>query len=173
MVRHFVGHLVADMGLEELARPVSRPLSGFVFSPHYGCHYIKPRQAATGLDDPFRPRTLHELVRLTGAQAADDPNSGACCGGGLLGLDEPLANRLALDRLGSARRTDGLVLICPFCNVMLEGQQKKIAKQHDAELSVPVFFYPQILGLAYGLTPDELGFKLNRIKNKRLLEAFA
>ncbi len=55
---------------------------------------------------------------------------------------------------------------------MLEGQQKKIGKHFDVSLKVPILFYPQILGLALGRRPTDLGFNLNRIKNKKLLQAF-
>ena len=66
--------------------------------------------------------------------------------------------------------TNGLVVICPFCNVMYEGQQKKIEKKLEQKLKVPVLYYPQLLGLAMGFTPDQLGFKLNRVKDKEFLK---
>jgi len=66
--------------------------------------------------------------------------------------------------------TTGLVVICPFCNVMFEGQQKKIEKKLDQKLKVPVLYYPQLLGLAMGFPPDQLGFKLNRVKDKEFLK---
>ena len=98
---------------------------------------------------------------MTGAESVDDPLKAACCGGGLLGFDEEAANTLTARRLQSAvdSGADAVALICPFCNVMLEGQQKKIGKQLDLDLKTPVVFYPQLLGLAFGLSPDELGFK--------------
>jgi heterodisulfide reductase subunit B len=52
---------------------------------------------------------------------------------------------------------------------MYEGQQKKIAKASGLDLKVPVVYYPQVLGLALGFSPDELGFKLNRVKPAELL----
>jgi heterodisulfide reductase subunit B len=53
---------------------------------------------------------------------------------------------------------------------MYEGQQKKIAKTAGLDLKVPVVYYPQVLGLAMGISSKDLGFKLNRVKPKRLLE---
>ncbi len=95
-----------------------------------------------------------------------------CCGGGLLGVSEETANSLAEVKLRDVAATSAhaLVLVCPFCNVMYEGQQKKIAKNSGLDLKVPVVYYPQILGLALGLTPEQLGFKLNRVKPSGLLK---
>lgn len=53
---------------------------------------------------------------------------------------------------------------------MYEGQQKKIAKSFGFDLKVPVVYYPQILGLAMGMTSEQLGFKLNRVKPAGLLK---
>jgi len=173
-VFHFIRFLVTEVGLDRIEAKVVRSLKGWRFSPHYGCHYLKPSQVSGGFDDPHRPVTLKRLIEITGAESIDDGRTADCCGGGLLGLNEELANKMSLSRLKAAgdREVDGLVLICPFCNVMLEGQQKKIGKQFDLPIKVPIFFYPQILGLALGYSPDELGFKLNRVKNKELAEAF-
>jgi heterodisulfide reductase subunit B len=72
----------------------------------------------------------------------------------------------------TAAGVTALALVCPFCNVMFEGQQKAIAKRAGLDIKVPVVYLTQILGLALGFTPDEMGFKLNRAKPKELLEAF-
>ncbi len=173
-VYHFIRYLITEVGLDRIAAKIERPLEGYRFSPHYGCHYVKPGQVHGFFDDPIRPRTLARLLELLGAEAVDDGALAECCGGGLLGAEEELANALALKRLSAAGEAgvDGLVLICPFCNVMLEGQQKKIFKAEEIGYKVPVFFYPQLLGLALGFSPGELGFKLNRVKNKELVKAF-
>ena len=173
-VFHYIRYLIEEVGWERMERAVVRPLEGFKFNPHYGCHYLKPSEILDGLDDPLRPQILHRLIDLTGARAVDDGAGPGCCGGGLLGSEEDLANSLTADRLQAAQNAgaDGVALICPFCNVMLEGQQKKIAKTLLPDLKMPIFFYPQLLGLALGFKPDELGFKLNRIKNKNLIKTF-
>jgi len=92
-------------------------------------------------------------------------------GGGVLGFSEEVANALARSKLEDVSRSGAhaLVLVCPFCNVMYEGQQKKIAKEASLSLRVPVVYYPQILGLALGMSSKDLGFKLNRVKASELL----
>jgi heterodisulfide reductase subunit B len=125
-----------------------------------------------GFDSPDIPRTLAELIVATGAEVLDYPSLKDCCGGGLLGISEETANEMAGNKLKDLAQTPShaLVLVCPFCNVMYEGQQKKIAKVLGIDLKVPVVYYPQILGLALGILSEDLGFKLNRVRPKSLLE---
>jgi len=172
-VRHYTRLLYEEVGLDRIRAAVTRPLTGFRFAPHYGCHYLKPSAIMDHFDSPEEPRSLAELIEALGAEAVDYPGLKDCCGGGVLGVNEDLAQGLAFAKLDQLSRLDvaGLVVICPFCNIMFEGQQKAVAKKHEVQLKVPVFFYPQLLGLALGFSPDELGFKLNRIKNKDLLKA--
>jgi heterodisulfide reductase subunit B len=173
-VAHLMRFLLAEVGLEAIRDKMSRSLEGFSFAPHYGCHYLKPAEVIGGLDDPEDPRSLSQLIAATGAQAVHHPRLKDCCGGGVLGADEELAGAMAgaklaeLDALG----VTAMVMVCPFCNVMFEGQQKAIAKRLETKFKVPVVYLTQLLGLGLGLKPDELGFKLNRVKPKDLIKAF-
>ena len=118
---------------------------------------------------------LKRLIELTGARALDYRSLKECCGGGVLGADEDLAGRMAgtkLKELDQAEVT-ALALLCPFCNVMYEGQQKSIGKKLETKLKVPVVYVTQVLGLGLGLDPDDLGFKLNRVKPKEMLKALS
>jgi heterodisulfide reductase subunit B len=171
-VRHYMRLLWEEIGLERIRSAVSRPLEGVRLAPHYGCHYLKPSELTVGFDSPDLPRTMAELIAVTGAVSVDYSTLKDCCGGAVLGFSEPVANALAGKKLEELSRigVHALVLVCPFCNVMFEGQQKKIAKAMGVDIKVPVVYYPQILGLALGLSPDELGFKLNRIKPAELLK---
>ena len=173
-VKHFIRILYEDLGLEKIKGKIVRPLTGFSFAPHYGCHYFKPAETAGGIDPVETPQSLSRLIEATGAEALAYETLLNCCGGSILGAKEDLANTLAGQKLAEVNRlgATGLVLICPFCNVMFEGQQKKIEKKLEQKLKVPVLYYPQLLGLALGAGPDELGFKLNRIKDKEFLKYF-
>jgi heterodisulfide reductase subunit B len=171
-VRHYMRLLWEEIGPEGIRAEISRPLSEVKLAPHYGCHYLKPSELTVGFDSPEVPRTLAELIAATGAESVDYLTLKECCGGGVLGMSEETANQMAAKKLADVAQTDAcaLVLVCPFCNVMYEGQQKKIAKNAGLDLSVPVVYYPQVLGLALGISSQELGFKLNRIKPKTLLK---
>jgi heterodisulfide reductase subunit B2 len=172
-IRHYARLLYEEVGPLNLKKAVSRPLTGFRFAPHYGCHYLKPSHIMDHFDSAEDPQTLAALIDLTGAEAVDYPGLKDCCGGGVLGMDEDLAQKMAYGKLAvlDEMNVNGLVVICPFCNVMFEGQQKAMTKKFGAKIKVPLLFYPQILGLAMGFSADELGFKLNRVKDKDMLQA--
>ncbi|HDI83210.1 MAG TPA: disulfide reductase [candidate division WOR-3 bacterium] len=171
-VKHFSRILYEDLGICELKNFIVEPLEGFRFAPHYGCHYLKPSEVYEEFDNPEAPVSLDELIMVTGAESVDYTTLKNCCGGGILGIDENVALKMSAKKLMELKDKgiDGLISICPFCSIMYEGNQKKIEKMENAEIGIPVFYYPQILGLALGIPADELGFKLNRVKPKAFLE---
>jgi heterodisulfide reductase subunit B len=87
-------------------------------------------------------------------------------------MDEQVALAMAQRKLEHVRtqQADAMVLICPFCSIMYESNQRKIEKAFGTEYKLPVLFYPQLLGLALGLEPDELGLKMNRVKTTELVK---
>ena len=88
-----------------------------------------------------------------------------------MAVDESVALAMAREKLDRVVRAEGeaLVLICPFCDIMYESNQRKIEKAFDTHYGLPVIYLTQLLGLAMGMIPDELGFRLNRVKAKDLL----
>jgi heterodisulfide reductase subunit B len=52
----------------------------------------------------------------------------------------------------------------------MKGNQRKIEKTYQREYKLPILYYPQLLGLALGLEPDELGMKMNRVKATELVK---
>jgi len=170
-VKHLARILHEDVGLPRIKEMVKRPLSEFNFAVHYGCHYLKPSEVYGEFEEPENPRTLDELLRLTGAKSIPYEDKNECCGGGVLGVDEATALKIAALKLDHVKASgaDALVLICPFCNIMYEANQKKIEKLSETEFNLPVLYYPQVLGLALGIPPDELGLALNRVKPREIL----
>lgn len=170
-VRHFARMLYEEIGVERLRAAVTVDLSAFGFAPHYGCHYLKPSHLYDNFDDPENPRSLDQLIEATGARVVRYEDEAQCCGGGILGFDEETALSVTRQKLEHVRaaQADGLVLICPFCAVMYEANQRRVESLYGVEYKLPVLYYPQLLGLAMGFSPDEVGMKLNRVKPLRLL----
>jgi heterodisulfide reductase subunit B len=171
-VRHFARMLYEEVGAEALQETVTTDLSDFGFAPHYGCHYLKPSHLYDGFDDPENPQSLDRLIEATGARVVRYEDEGQCCGGGILGFDEEtalLVTKQKLDHVAAAG-ADGLVLICPFCAIMYEANQRRVENLYETEYKLPVLYYPQLLGLAMGFSLDEIGIKLNRIKPRSLIK---
>ncbi len=171
-VKHFMRVLYEDYGVENIKSRIVRKLEGFRFAAHYGCHFIRPSKVYSEFDDPQFPISLDELIKATGAMDIQYPEKQLCCGGGILGIKEETALALSNKKLSYLKdmEIDGLISICPFCSVMYESNQKKIEKTFNREYNIPVVYYTQVLGLALGFTPDEVGLKQNRIKPEKLLQ---
>jgi len=170
-VRHFSRILYENIGLQQIEEKVSRKLKGIKLANHFGCHYLKPSEVFDGFDDPENPRTLNELVEITGAEVIDYKNYKLCCGGAVLAIDEKASLAIANDKLKNIKeaQVDAINLICPFCSVMYDDNQKTIGETYQEEYEIPVLYFPQVLGLAMGMAPKELGLQFNKVKTKNLL----
>jgi heterodisulfide reductase subunit B len=171
-VRHFTRVLFEDYGVEKIRGLMTRPLEGFRLAAHYGCHYTKPSEIYHRFEDPEKPETLDALISITGAESIDYPGKTSCCGGGILAIDEGTALAMTGGKLSAAKEegADAIVLMCPFCSVMYDDNQRKAEARLEKTFGLPVLYLPQILGLAFGMEAKELGLNQNKVSTKELLE---
>ena len=169
-VLHFARMLHQIYGLDRIREKVKRPL-GLKVATHPGCHYVRPKDLFAGFDDPEYPHSLDELVEATGAESVDYVGKTDCCGGSLLAVDEKVSKAMTRKKLETLKgKVDALVLICPFCGIMYDKYQRLLEEEVGTQYGIPVLYYPQLLGLALGLDPEELGFDVNTVPVKQLLE---
>jgi heterodisulfide reductase subunit B len=171
-VTHFIRILQQELREKKITGQIKTDLSSLRVAPHYGCHYIKPSTLYSKTEDPEDPKSLDELIKATGAQSIQYEDKLQCCGGGVLAFDEQVALAIAQKKLEHIRahQADAMILLCPFCDVMYESNQRKIEKVFQTEYKLPILFYPQLLGLALGIDPDELGMKMNRVRPTELIK---
>ena len=174
-VEHFARILFQDLGLEKIGERINTDLSPLRLAAHYGCHYLKPSHIYEHIEDPEYPHSLDDLIEVTGAESIHYEGRNRCCGGGVLAVDEAVALTMAKEKLDrvAAAKGDAIVLFCPFCDIMYEYSQRKIEKTFHTRYGLPILYLPQLVGLALGLSPDEVGFGLNRIKPGDLLKKVA
>jgi heterodisulfide reductase subunit B len=171
-IKHFIRFLFEDVGLQNIEKKITTSLEGFKFTPIYGCHYLKPSNLYDEFDDPEDPISLDKLIEVTGGQVISSEGETLCCGGALLGIDETTSMTMTkqiLDDMKSASG-DAMVLICPFCSIMLDEYQNSIGEGFHVEYDIPAFYYTQLLGLALGYKYQDLGLKHNVVKTKDLVE---
>lgn len=156
---------------EEIQKKVKRPLQGITVAPHLGCHIIKPSEFMQ-VDDPNDPVILDELVELTGAKSLDYVDKNMCCGNVLRGLEEGVSVSMAREKLKRVKevKADCMTTICPACHLQYDIGQLEIKSKHKEDYGIPVLHYPQLLGLAFGLDPKELGIDLLKVKANSVLE---
>ena len=170
-VKHLARALVEDVGVEKIEATVTRPLRGLRVAPHYGCHVMKPSDKLR-FDDPENPARLDSLVEATGAKCVEYMEERLCCGGPLMGIDIDLALKVLRQKLQSIQRAgpDAIVTICPFCHLHLDLNQSRVEEEYKETYGIPVLHYTQLLGLAEGLSPDDLALRENRVPVDGLLE---
>jgi len=173
-VRHFARILFEEIEEEKIKEQLLRDLSDLSIAAHYGCHYLKPSEIHDDFDDVEDPKSIETLVSLTGAKIIDYPGKKRCCGGPVLPVDEKLALSVSKEKLDDLSKTDAdaLCLVCPFCAVMYDGNQKGIEAEYGVSYNLPVLYLTQILGLAMGFDRKELGLNMNVVKTKDLLSKY-
>jgi heterodisulfide reductase subunit B len=170
---HLLETLHDEVGTRKISEEVVKPLEGMKIASHPGCHAIRPSELQK-VDDAENPRKLDDLVRALGAETFDYPEKIDCCGSQLALTSGRVTLRIAGEKLQAVKSYgfDGLVTTCPFCFKMYDGRQRAIkAALKDDSLSLPVFYYTQLLGLALGLEPARIGLRMNRSPVDGLVES--
>jgi succinate dehydrogenase / fumarate reductase cytochrome b subunit len=169
-VRHFLWVLIADYGLERLKEQVRRPLSDLSVAPYYGCHILRPADVL-GFDDPHNPRSLHNLILALGGRPADFASKADCCGFHMMTIDEDRAARHAGGLLIDAKQqgADVMVTACPLCHISMDSWQPKSERVMKQKIDMPVIHVAQLVGLAMGFSPRELGMERHIVRPSEII----
>ncbi len=171
-VRHLLDIFVNDVGYEKIAELVTQPLKGLRIAPYYGCMIVRP-VGQDAFDDPEYPTTLDKLMQVLGAKVVDFPLKAQCCGGHMTQISQPTAMDL-LNRLlhnASEYQADMIVTLCPMCQLNLDAYQNDVNKFYKTNYHIPVLYFTQLIGLAWGMKPEELGFGKEFISAAPVLKA--
>ncbi len=169
-VKHFARILFEDVGVEKIKELAAKPLEMLRIAPHYGCHYLKPSDVHKW-DNVEDPQTLDEIITACGAESVEYTDKKFCCGGALLAYDQDTALAVGNHKLEIVKDAgvDAITLICPFCAVMYDDNQRTIEAKFEKEYKLPVLYLPQVIGLSMGIPAKELGMQFNKVKTKDLL----
>jgi heterodisulfide reductase subunit B len=172
--KHLMQVLIEDIGLEKVKNAVVKPLTMLKVAEHNGCHILRPKQFI-GFDDPEDPKTLKTLIEATGATCLDYMDETECCGAPSVGVNDKIALQLARDKLNHIKMVDAqaMITICPFCHIMYDTNELRIEKMFNETYGIPVLHYPQLLGLAMGIPPEELAFNELRVDVSKILKQVA
>jgi heterodisulfide reductase subunit B2 len=169
-VRPLLDVIVNDIGLEEIKTRVTRPLTGLKTVGYYGCLLVRPPQVAQ-FDNPENPQFMNLLLDTLGAEAKPWSYATDCCGGGLSLTKTDTTTRL-VSRLADRAREAGaeaIVTSCPLCQVNLEMRQAKT----DRANKMPIFYFSELIGLAFGLDQTRSWLKKHLINPLPVLEKAA
>jgi heterodisulfide reductase subunit B len=161
-VKHLLSLFHKDIGEAALKEKIQGGFKDLKIAAHYGCHALRPSDVMQ-FDDPVSPSILDELIKLTGAQSVDWSQKLECCGAPLLGVNDDLSMKLTAGKLADAKASGArfLSVACPWCQLQFDGIQKRMEAEGRTDADLPSILYPQLLGLAMGISAEELGFSKN------------
>ena len=170
-VRHMLQVLVEDIGLKKVGAVVKNPVDLKV-AAHYGCHLLKPSKVM-GFEEPFTAHSLEDLVKVVGGTPVEYENRDMCCGLVLGSTHQDGSLELAHRKLTTVASAGGeaLLVCCPTCFLQFDTGQMRAAKKYNADYSVPILYFSQLLGLAAGLTDKDMGLNAHRTKTTSVTNA--
>ena len=158
-VKHFLWVLTEDIGLDKLRSMVAKPLAGLQVAPFYGCYIVRPSEALGYREHPEREHALEDVVEALGGRVVEYSGMKKCCGYPIVGDNERASNAMVANHTLEAKEKGAEVMVtpCPLCHMNLDGTQPQAGEQRGTRIGMPIFHLPQLVGLALGMDPSELG----------------
>jgi succinate dehydrogenase / fumarate reductase cytochrome b subunit len=170
--KNFLWLLVEEIGLDKLGSLVRRPLTNLRVGPFYGCYIVRPRPRL-GIDAEHpRDHYLHQVIETLGGTVIDYAGMRKCCGFPIITMNKEASLKQAGRHLGDAmdEQADCLVTPCPLCHLNLDLQQPLAQKVVGRDLDMPVLHLSQLVGLALGLDPKELGMNRHVVRPTTVID---
>jgi succinate dehydrogenase / fumarate reductase cytochrome b subunit len=171
--KNFLWVLVEDIGLEKLKSLVVNPLTNLKVGPFYGCYIVRPQERLSINDENPRDTYLPMVIEALGGTVIDYAGSHKCCGFPIITMNKEASLKQAGTHLTDAQdaNADCLVTPCPLCHLNLDMQQPVAAKAvGNQDLKMPVLHLPQLVGLALGATPKELGMNKHVVRPTSVID---
>ncbi len=156
--RHLLDVLSSDISARDIASAVVRPVNGLRIAPYYGCQCLRPYAV---FDDPEKPRSMEPILVSLGASVYEWDMGGKCCGASLMSTAPEAGIKLVAGILDAAQDADAVVTVCPMCQMNLEAYQRRASKMRKTHYAMPILYLPQLMGLAMGLTDEQIRLDLN------------
>lgn len=170
-VKHLLWALVADYGLEAIQAKVTRRLTGLKCAAFYGCYLLRA-QTHMPYDDPHQPESMENVFRTVGAEPIYYRGRTQCCGWPISSYATTESFKMAGMHIQEAiaAGADCIVTPCPLCHLNLDSRQPEVEKVIGRNLGLPVLHLPQLVALALGIGPGQLGLNKHVVSTKSVLE---
>lgn len=157
-VKHLLQVLTQDVGLPAIRAKVTRPLQGLKVGAFYGCHLLRPADEL-GWESAEEPHAFEDLLSVLGASPVYYRGRVMCCGFPIQFVKPTTASRIAGTQIldAKAHGAEAMATPCPLCHISLDAYQNKAEQAVGRPLDMPVLHLPQVVGLALGASPEELG----------------
>ncbi len=169
-VRHLIDVLVYDVGVETIRSKVVRPLTGLRVAPYMGCMLPRPDYKHRWSDHEH-PTELDDLLRALGADVIDYPLTTECCGGHMTQIGPETAFELIRRLIADAddRGAQMMATVCPMCQMNIDAYQNEMNHYFHTDYHMPILFFTQLMGLAFGREPKELGIGVELVSSRNAM----
>jgi heterodisulfide reductase subunit B len=115
--------------------------------------------AHTGFDDAEDPQTMDQIMTALGAAVVDWPYKTECCGAALATSRPDIGGRMIYEVIQNAKEAGAecIITACPLCMLNLDMRQAKVEKTMGAKFDMPVYYITEMVALAGGYSPEEIG----------------
>ena len=170
-VKHLLWALVGDFGIEALQQRVTRKLTGLKCAAFYGCYLLRA-QDHLPYDDPFNPQSMEQVFTAIGATPVYYRGRTQCCGWPLSSYATKQSFQMAGTHIQDAiaNGADCIVTPCPLCHLNLDSRQPEVERVVEQKLGLPVLHLPQLVALALGVSPQDLGLDRHVVSTRSVLE---
>lgn len=171
-IKHLLDIVIKDVGLENVKKHIKVPLDGLKVATYYGCQTLRPLNDYGKYENPTH---FEELIKTLGATPVHYPLKTVCCGATMILTHVDIALKLVKNLIQCAYDNGAEMIItpCPMCQLNLDAYQKRVNKMFNTNYSMPVVYFTQLMGVAYGQPLKKLGIGQEIIPAKKVLSRFA
>ncbi len=156
----------------DISKAVTRQLSELKVVCYYGCLLTRPSKVMQ-FDECEYPMAMDDILRSLGITTLDWSYKTECCGGALAMTRTDVVLKLTRDILEEAKAVgaNAIAVGCPLCHVNLDTRQEEVEAEHGVKYGLPIFYFTQLMALAFGVPSDQLGLQKHFVSTEGLLSA--
>lgn len=169
-IKHLAEYIWEDIGEKPIKEKVIKPLSSLNPVCYYGCLITRP-PGVTGATDPENPESMDNLLLAIGIEVRDWSYKTDCCGAGHSLTLPAVGHKLIQNLLDMALEAgaDSIVTACPMCQSNLDSHQKEISMESGKEYRIPIFYFTELMGIAFGNPAAEKWLSRHMVDPRPLL----
>jgi heterodisulfide reductase subunit B len=149
-IKHLTDFMWEDVGEKIISSKIKKPLKDLKPVCYYGCLTARPPKI-TDARYPEDPKAMDKVMKSLGADIKNWSYKTDCCGGNLILTRPDIAMKLIQKLLDMAEEAgaDCIVTGCPMCFSNLDSRQKDIFKHSGKKYNTPIFYFSELMGLAF------------------------
>ncbi len=170
-IKHSADLIWEACGEKGITAKVKKSLEGLNPVCYYGCLTTRPPKI-TDAQNPEDPQAMDDIMKALGADVKNWSYKTDCCGGNLMLTHPELAKKLVkkLYDMALEAGADCIVVGCPMCQSNLDTRQTEIKQDNGQPYNLPIYYFTELMGLAFGDPSVEKWLNKHLTEAKSLLK---